>query len=305
MESESINKELLDGAAAIAGTFESPTDYFRGLRWQKSFLPDNILCFERNHQVHELSGWEGISEKSGKYDQHGRFVLLFCLEGGGSLGVEQNVLHLHTGDAFLIFPHQLHYYLKIPEKFCWFYVTFELPSEAVAPIAKLRDTPRPMDDECVALLREFMGSYRRTAKGWEVGVALVLRNLLLRLLEQHREPVEEEPESSSNNIVQRTKTYIFSRLDQSFSIADIAKHVGYSESYLRACFKNGVGISLWQFILAAKVSHAAYLLRNTNHRIGMISGECGFDSQLSFARAFKRAFKVSPREYRNKINQSL
>ena len=302
MNSPPDKTSMLNGAADVARRFESPEDYFRGLRWQKSFVPDNILCFHREHQVHELSGWEGISEKSGKYDQHGRFVLLVCLEGSGSIGVEKNAHQLAQGDALLIFPHQLHYYLKIPREFCWLYVTFELPREATEPIQALRDNPRALDEDCILLLREFMGSYRRTATTWELGVALVLRNLLLRLVKQPPHPATEEDVGSM--IVKNAKTFIYNQLDVNFNIADIANEVGFSESYLRARFKDETGISLWQFILAAKVSHAANLLRSTNNKIGEIAKDCGFDSQLSFARAFKRAFGYSPRQYRQKLNQS-
>jgi AraC-like DNA-binding protein/quercetin dioxygenase-like cupin family protein len=294
--------KMLEDAADVARRFDSPTDYFRGLRWQKSFVPDNILCFHREHQVHELSGWEGISEKSGKYDQHGRFVLLVCLEGGGSIGVEKNAHQLAQGDSLLIFPHQLHYYLKIPKEFCWLYVTFELPREATEPIELLRDIPRPMNQDCILLLREFMGAYYRSGSTWELGIALILRNLLLKLVQQSPHPPQDEPDGSM--IVKNAKTFIYNHLDVNFSIADIAREVGFSESYLRARFKDETGISLWQFILAAKVSHAANLLRSTSSKIGEISKACGFDSQLSFARAFKRAFGYSPRQYRQKLNQS-
>ncbi|MEM7145660.1 MAG: AraC family transcriptional regulator [Verrucomicrobiota bacterium] len=302
MDDPTIKAKMLQDAAGVARTFATPEDYFRGLRWQKTFVPDNILAFTRDHQVHELSGWEGISERSGKYDQHGRFVLIFNLEGTGSIGVEKNAHQFAEGDALLIFPHQLHYYLKIPEEFCWYYITFELPREATNPIHELRDETRALNEDCVLLLREFMGTYSRSGSKWELGIALILRNLLLKIAEQPAPSDEDEDDGST--IVKDAKTFIYNNLDVNFSIADIAKQVGFSESYLRARFKDETGISLWQFILAAKVSHAANLLRTTDHKIGEISKACGFDSQLSFARAFKRAFGFSPRQYRQKLNQS-
>ncbi|MEM8953943.1 MAG: AraC family transcriptional regulator [Verrucomicrobiota bacterium] len=302
MENSLGQEQMLEDAANVARGFASPRDYFHGLRWQKTFVPDNILAFTRDHQVHELSGWEGISERSGKYDQHGRFVLILNLEGDGAIGVEKNAHQMAEGDALLIFPHQLHYYLKIPDEFCWHYITFELPREATGPIHSLRDAPRSMDQDCILLLREFMGSYSRSKSTWELGVALILRNLLLKIAQQA--PRSQGDEDVGSTIVKNAKTFIYNNLNANFSIADIAKQVGFSESYLRARFKDETGISLWQFILAAKVSHAANLLRSTEQKIGEISQACGFDSQLSFARAFKRAFGFSPRQYRQKLNQS-
>ena len=114
MNAAARRSTLLKNIATSARRFPSPENYFSGTRGQHTFLPDNILCFHRSRPVHELGGHEGISQVSGKYDQHDRFVLILCLREGGTVGVETNLFSLEEGDALLIFPHQLHYYLDLP-----------------------------------------------------------------------------------------------------------------------------------------------------------------------------------------------
>ncbi len=290
--------------ASSACRFPSPENYFSGVRLDPSALPDNILCFHRSHPVHELLGHEGISEISGKYDLHDRFVLVHCLREGGAVGVETNLFELSEGDAVLIFPHQLHYYLKLPGRFCWFYITFELPSEAQGEFASLRDRPRRLDESTLDRLRAVMTCYNAGVQPDGFDLALALRDLLRSLREApspRSQPAASDPNADAGDsaLVREVKRYIYSNLDGDLRLATIAAHIGLSESYLRARFKDHMEISLWQFILTVRATRAAHLLRATSGKISEIGAACGFDSQHTFTRAFKRAFGVTPRQYRN------
>ena len=303
MKSVSRKNPSLRSVAAAARRFPSPENYFSGRRRDEALLPDNILCFHRGRPVHDPSGHEGISTASGKYDQHDRFVLIFCLREGGTIGVETNRFVLAEGDALLVFPHQLHYYLDLPERFCWFYITFELPEGAHEAVAGLREGPRRLDDTALENLRATMNAYRQGESADALETALSLRRVLLALCQAPASLSSSETESAEENdehLVREIKRYVYGHLDADLSLATISRHMNLSESYLRARFRERMGISLWQFILAVRVTRAAHLLRTSSSRIAEVGAACGFDSQHSFTRAFKRAFTVTPRQYRNR-----
>ena len=119
-----------------------PENYFEGIDWDSLCLPRNILCFSRQVEGGEGRDWSGISTSTGRYDQHSRFVLLLALEGAGRVGVEREVWPFAGGDGILMFPHQVHYYMDLAERFCWLFVTFELDRDARAVLEPLRDAPR-------------------------------------------------------------------------------------------------------------------------------------------------------------------
>ena len=300
-----MSSTCLQELAGRAREFESPRDYFAGVSWSAGLVPDNILCFHRSRQEHSIVGYEGISAKSGKYDQHPRFVLICCLEDSGSIGVEHDIFNLSAGHAILIFPHQLHYYTELPESFLFLFVTFDISREAVAEIADLRGRAKVISADVESRLGRFLASYEAGTGAASSESALnTSRSLQALLYAIHGSPdahgVKEKSGSADGTraIVHLIKRYIYGSLDRNISIADIAAHVGFSESYVRAAFKEHIGISLGQFVLAVRLTHSTNLLRTSAEKIGAISEACGFESQLSFSRAFKRTYGITPREYR-------
>jgi AraC-like DNA-binding protein len=187
-----------------------PDDYFSGLDWGGEILPREIVSFCRMAQDHRTSGWDGISAKAGRYDQHSRYVLLISLEGDGSMGVETNTRQIHEGEAHLLFPHQIHYYIDLPEKFTWLYVTFDLELPALSTV------------------------------------------------------------------------------------------MGVSESYLRAVFRDGAGVSLGNFVRSVRLVRATYLLEQGVLDLGVIAERTGFGSLTSFTRAFRRMYEMTPSSYRKR-----
>lgn len=71
-----------------------------------------------------------------------------------------------------------------------------------------------------------------------------------------------------------------------------------STATLRRYFYEFTDMSPQQFIASARISHAKYLLSNTDNSITEISNAVGFESISCFTRAFKRYCGVTPSEYR-------
>jgi len=327
------NRADLGALAKKARQLPEPEDYFEGLGCGHTLLPDKILCFTRTCQNHDLSGYAGISARSGKYDQHSRVVLIVPLSGEGSVGVGANIFLLRPGNGLVVFPHELHYYTYLPDEFEWLFVTFEA-GEGLAELEGLRGAPRRLSERLLGMLSTLVNVYcgwksqqggaagdlggESELAGREAGeisqscedwleASLQLRGLLYQLLMAPTVDCESGAEEvvvrAGVDIVARIKALLFSNLDRRLSIGDVAGQVGFSESYVRAAFKQRVGISLGQFILAVRLTHSAYLLSRTESKIGRVAEACGFSSQLSFSRAFKRSFGYSPREYRKHLDE--
>jgi len=143
----------------VARTLGQPEDYFSGLDWTGEILPREIVSFCRVAQDHRTSGWEGISAKAGRYDQHSRYVFLIALKGNGSMGVETNTRPIHEGEAHLLFPHQIHYYVDLPDNFTWLYITFELEGPARQILELWRNGGRILDAKANQLLVKFLSEY--------------------------------------------------------------------------------------------------------------------------------------------------
>lgn len=78
----------------------------------------------------------------------------------------------------------------------------------------------------------------------------------------------------------------------------LAAHAGMSLSHFHKAFQLVVGESVAKHQLRLRVERAASYLSFSNWQMGDIGLVCGFDTQASFSRAFKRVYGITPRQFR-------
>ncbi len=91
--------------------------------------------------------------------------------------------------------------------------------------------------------------------------------------------------------------YIKDNIIERISIADLAGHIGKSESFISHLFRNEFGLSPKQFILAAKINSARNQLDNGSS-VKETALELGFYDEFHFSRAFKKQTGISPSQYK-------
>lgn len=98
---------------------------------------------------------------------------------------------------------------------------------------------------------------------------------------------------------------MFSFVEEQFcndcSLEALAENIGYNYSYLSRYFKKIVGISFNAYVNHYRLSHACYLLENSDTPILQCAYESGYISLRSFNRNFKDYFKITPVQYRRNI----
>lgn len=83
-----------------------------------------------------------------------------------------------------------------------------------------------------------------------------------------------------------------------WSVAELGTKVGMSRSAFAERFAEVVGESPMQYLIKWRVQKAASLLRSGEAGIAEIAARVGYQSDVAFAKAFKRAMGVSPGAYR-------
>lgn len=92
--------------------------------------------------------------------------------------------------------------------------------------------------------------------------------------------------------------YIEDNLENSIEINQLAKIVGISENSLQRIFVFISGISIVEYIKKRRLSKAFEEIKTTNSKIIDISLKYKYNSNISFDRAFKKTFGVTPIECR-------
>lgn len=99
--------------------------------------------------------------------------------------------------------------------------------------------------------------------------------------------------------VERCKNYIAGHLTKKLSVSAIARELNISYSYLAAKFQQETKTSIKKYILQEKLTAATNLLKYSEAGVGDIAHYLAFPSTSSMCSQFKKAYGMSPLEYRH------
>lgn len=111
---------------------------------------------------------------------------------------------------------------------------------------------------------------------------------------------EARAERSKYVYIEECKDYIAKNLRKPMKVGDIAPAIGVNRSYLTRKFSEIEGISIQNYIVRERCSHAANLLKYSDYPISIISEYFCFSSQSHFGKQFKEIYGMTPNEYRSK-----
>ena len=108
-----------------------------------------------------------------------------------------------------------------------------------------------------------------------------------------------EWEKYIQDIVLKIDDNIKKHSDETLTLSNLAEMLGYSEYYVSRKFGEISGMPLRDYLRYRKLAFALKDIRDTDDGVLDIAIKYGFSSHEAFTRAFKEAYGVTPREYRN------
>jgi len=119
---------------------------------------------------------------------------------------------------------------------------------------------------------------------------------------EHRIPNESRlnPESPSNEIIQRAIYYIDAHLSEKITEEKVAALCGMSPYRFSRLFKEACSSTFQEYLVQHRIDEAVRLLANPKTLITDIAYTVGFNDASYFTRAFKRYIGVSPSDYRSR-----
>lgn len=103
-----------------------------------------------------------------------------------------------------------------------------------------------------------------------------------------------------NTQVSRLKNTLYEHIpDADFDLAAWMADCGYTENYLRSCFRKETGMPPLQYLHHLRIEQAKNMLLQEDFvSIGRVAAECGFSDALYFSTCFKKHTGLSPTAYR-------
>lgn len=99
-------------------------------------------------------------------------------------------------------------------------------------------------------------------------------------------------------IATRMKNFIDEQAANSFTIADVAAHVGLSVSRTVHLFKECYGLTIIQYTQNVRLSMAIERIKYSGMTLEQVAETCGFGSYSYFFRVFRKKYGVPPAAYR-------
>ena len=108
--------------------------------------------------------------------------------------------------------------------------------------------------------------------------------------------------SRSGELLSRITSYILDNYtDPDLSLADLSRISGISEVHIRRIFKAEANTTPIKYINFIRITQAENMLKSSNFSIAEIAESVGFNDPFYFSRIFKKAFGISPSEFRNTV----
>lgn len=117
----------------------------------------------------------------------------------------------------------------------------------------------------------------------------------------HLSELDEAPGLSARRL-QQALAFISDQLDRDLSLADMAASVHLSPYHFARLFKQAIGLSPHQYVIAQRVQSAKQLLANRDVTVTQVAAEVGFADHSHLTRHFKRLVGVSPKEFQSRKN---
>ncbi len=221
---------------------------------------------------------------------HQCYEIIIILSGQMKITVDEKLFVLEKNDALLIFPNQIHELESIKGEhiLCIF-----SPKLVQAYATKVTDkTPRNNkfcpDSYLIGALETLNTSSSSAEK----------KGVLYSLCGQFDKTAEYvEKKTDGKKLLNRIFSFVEDNFCDECSLSNLSDIIGYDYSYLSRYFKKTTGISFNAYVNRYRLSHACYLMENTEQSILQCAYNSGFASLRNFNRCFKENFKITPTQY--------
>lgn len=239
-------------------------------------------------------------------DVRNGYHLHVILSGTGTIHVNDQVLHPHFGQMFLLKDQEevmYHADEQNPWEYCW--ITFN-GKDAPKIVADMGFDEGVYCVDSTIEAKDFFNIINEMHERPEMNYYNDLKRtgLMMEFLALALEATATKEIKSKNRDEKSLDTYVNLAINfiqfnyATITVADIIDYIGFTRSYFSTVFKEKVGISLQKYLSQYRLKKACELLENTDYSIQHIADSVGYENALTFSRFFKNVYGYSPSQHR-------
>jgi AraC-like DNA-binding protein len=134
------------------------------------------------------------------------------------------------------------------------------------------------------------------------GKVLELLSLVIKGMEQKENHISVKLDYRDIRGLRKTVTHMKKDLSAYPSGEELARIAGMSPARYQLAFRKYYGTTPYEYLKEMRLNQALLLLKNSDYGIAVIAAKVGYHNSGHFAKLFKNAYCLGPREYR-KVQQ--
>lgn len=229
---------------------------------------------------------------------HPHLELVYMSEGSSIATADNKNFLIDTGDLFLSFSNQIHFYhdrspvngyliIFAPDMFKDFQKLFQtkMPDSPIIKGARLRPDTSDLLENIIQKNNTDSSYDKITAKGY----LLALLGEILPLMTLKNAPADEDS-------IKKILTYCSEHYTEPLSLDILSKELHLNKYYISHIFKERMDMGFVDFLNGLRAEHACNLLKK-GENITEVAFSSGFPSIRTFNRVFAQNMGMAPRDY--------
>ena len=241
------------------------------------------------------------------------FLLHYILDGSGTFTCSNKTYTLHKNDAFLIMPDEITSYCADSET-PWTYVWIGFNGSKASDCLRYagfsyesRIQSFPNSEFIKQCIDNILEAHQLTYAHDLIRQSnlMLLLSSMIQIHQETHPKQNEENEYPQQVYIEYATDFIERHIHENIKVSDIASFIGIDRSYLTKIFKKMLDLSPQEYLINLRMNKASSLLKTTDYTISQIAEEVGYNSTLSFTKAFKLKYNISPGAYRTQSETTI
>lgn len=235
------------------------------------------------------------------------FILLYCYKGRGFYNI--NGEHHEIGEQqYVVLPPDTPYQYGSSDSHPWHLYTISFCGTKSEDIYNIMKTPHQLTEaenarfvDRTSMLDEMLNIMEADTSLQSMAYVNMCFNHVIAsflFVNSYREAKYPKTKQENTTFLSKTLRYMNSHLDVKLNVSDMARELGYSDSYFYRLFYKHTKQAPMTYYMNLKLKRACSLLRDTCLQVNQVALKIGFDDSYYFSRFMKKQTGLSPKQYR-------
>ena len=231
------------------------------------------------------------------------YLFFIIISGSGTLTYDGISYPLHMGDCVFLDCHKPYSHTASPQLWQLKWIHFHGPNMSSIYDKYVERGGRPVFHPTSFSEYEYILEHMYKIASSEdylrdMRIYEQITSLLTFLMEESWHPENNGKISLKRKNLQDIKDYLDRNFADKIILDNLAEKFYINKFYLTRIFRDQFGITVTNYILQLRITHAKQLLRFTDLTIEEISRSCGFPDANYFSRMFRKIEETTPGKYR-------